>query len=187
VWRCADYVVFNVSSPNTPGLRDLQEREPLVRLLAVARELAGELGPVPVLVKLSPDLSTDQLRVVAEVAASSGAAGLIATNTTISRPGLTSGHSGQAGGLSGRPLADLARSVLIELRRSSSLPIVSVGGIFSADDVLDRLRAGASLVQLYTSFVYQGPSLLRNVKESLVAHLEAKGAADLQALVRASG
>ncbi|HET8986805.1 MAG TPA: nitronate monooxygenase, partial [Trueperaceae bacterium] len=131
-------------------------------------------------------LSSDQLRVVAEVAESSGAAGLIATNTTVSRPDLKSAHGGQAGGLSGRPLADLATSVLVQLRDSTSLPVVSVGGIFTAGDVLDRLRAGASLVQLYTSFVYQGPGLLRSIKQTLLARMEADGLADLQALVGAS-
>lgn len=173
VWPVADYVVFNVSSPNTPGLRDLQEREPLVRLLSVARELAGELGPRPVLVKLSPDLSSDQLRVVAEVAQESGAAGLIATNTTVARPGLASVNGAQTGGLSGRPLADLAMAVLHELRSLTPLPIVSVGGIFTAADVLERLSAGAVLVQLYTSFVYRGPGLLRTIKEELSARLAA--------------
>ena len=186
VWRFADYVVYNVSSPNTPGLRDLQEREPLERLLAAADGLAGELGRVPVLVKLSPDLSTDQLRVVAEVAAASGAAGLIATNTTTTRPGLRSVDAGEAGGLSGRPLADLAASVLKVLRGSTSLPLVSVGGIFDADDVLDRLRAGASLVQLYTSFVFAGPGLPRRIKRDLLARMEAGGWADLRLLVDAS-
>jgi len=182
VWQPADYVVFNVSSPNTPGLRDLQEREPLVRLLDVARELAGELGPLPVLVKLSPDLSTDQLRVVAEVAQNSGAAGLIATNTTVSRPANLIGGGGQAGGLSGRPLAELATSVLSELVGMTSLPLVSVGGIFTAADVLERLRAGAALVQLYTSFVYRGPRLLGSIKESLVSRLDAEGIPDLGSL-----
>ena len=182
VWPHADYVVFNVSSPNTPGLRSLQEREPLERLLRVARELAGELGPLPVLVKLSPDLSTEQLKVVADVAQASGAAGLIATNTTVTRPGLSSPHAEETGGLSGRPLAELASAVLAELVGVTSLPIVSVGGIFTAEDVVDRLRAGAVLVQLYTSFVYRGPGLLKSIKGSLVARLDAAGLASVGAL-----
>lgn len=195
VWRHADYVVFNVSSPNTPGLRDLQEREPLTRLLRAARLLAEELGPLPVLVKLSPDLAREQLQAAADVARDNGAAGLIATNTTVSRPSMLSAGSGpaggygtgsqggspagQAGGLSGRPLAELAITVLRELRGLTDLPIVSVGGISSVSDVLERLRLGAVLVQLYTSFVYKGPALLSELKSGLVAELEASGAADL--------
>lgn len=186
VWPWADYVVFNVSSPNTPGLRDLQEREPLVRLLAVARELTGELGPLPVLVKLSPDLSADQLRVVAEVAEDSGAAGLIATNTTLTRTGLSGAHAAQAGGMSGRPLADLALAALHELTSMTTLPLVSVGGVFTAADVVERLRAGAVLVQLYTSFVYRGPGLLRSIRDGLSASLDAAGSPDLARLSSAA-
>ena len=187
VWSVADYVVFNVSSPNTPGLRDLQEREPLVRLLSVSRELSQELGPLPVLVKLSPDLSHDQLRVVAEVAQGSGAAGLIATNTTVTRPGLSDARGAETGGLSGRPLAALALAALRDLTSITTLPVVSVGGIFTAGDVLERLRAGAVLVQLYTSFVYGGPALVSSIKGGIRASLDATGSPDLASLVAVSG
>jgi len=182
VWRQADYLVFNVSSPNTPGLRDLQEREPLERLLGAARTLADELGARPVLVKLSPDLSTEQILAVADVAAANGAAGLIATNTTVSRPPLASTHAGQPGGLSGLPLAARAVAVLETLTAHTALPVVSVGGVRTAVDVRDRLRAGAVMVQVYTGFVYRGPGMLRELKDDLVTLLDLEGVADVSSL-----
>ncbi len=160
VWDVADYLALNVSSPNTPGLRDLQAANPLRALLASARAVAEERGSKPVLVKLSPDLSEGALREAARVAEGEGAAGIIVTNTTVTRPPLASEHGGLEGGLSGRPLAPLALSALRTLVGATSLPVVSVGGIFSAEDVAERLAAGATLVQVYTSFVYGGPGLL---------------------------
>lgn len=157
VWDVADYLAVNVSSPNTPGLRDLQATGPLRAVLTEAQAVAEDRGAKPVLVKLSPDLSADALREAARVAEGEGAAGLIATNTTVSRPGLKSEHASEAGGLSGRPLAPLSLAALRALTHATSLPIVSVGGIFSAEDVSKRLAAGATLVQVYTSFVFSGP------------------------------
>lgn len=157
VWDVADYLAVNVSSPNTPGLRDLQATGPLRAVLTAARSVASERGEKPVLLKLSPDLGDDALREAARVAEGEGAAGLIATNTTVSRPGLKSENASEAGGLSGRPLAPLSLAALRTLVAATRLPVVSVGGIFSAEDVTERLAAGATLVQVYTSFVFSGP------------------------------
>lgn len=161
VWDVADYLAVNVSSPNTPGLRDLQAAAPLRAVLSAARSVADERGPKPVLVKLSPDLGASALLEAARVAEDEGAAGLIVTNTTVSRPGLGSPLAREEGGLSGKPLAPLAVAALRALADATRLPLVSVGGIFTPDDVALRLSAGATLVQVYTSFVYEGPRLPR--------------------------
>jgi dihydroorotate dehydrogenase len=144
----ADYFAVNVSSPNTPGLRELQEKSFLDGILA---ELKG--GP-PVLVKIAPDLSEPAIGELLEVCTARGVAGIIATNTTIA-------HDGPAGGLSGRPLGPRAREVVSFVHRESGLPIIGVGGIMSADDAERMFDAGASLIQLYTGFVYHGPALVR--------------------------
>jgi len=143
-----DYFAVNVSSPNTPGLRELQEKSFLDGILA---ELKG--GP-PVLVKIAPDLSDPAIAELLEVCAARGVAGIIATNTTIA-------HDGPAGGLSGAPLAARAREVVSFVHKESGLPIIGVGGIMSADDAKRMFDAGASLIQLYTGFVYHGPALVR--------------------------
>jgi dihydroorotate dehydrogenase len=153
----ADYIAVNVSSPNTPGLRKLQEAKPLKRLLgAVVKASKGK----PVLLKLAPDLSGTALKEAANAALSSRCAGLIATNTTLSREGLPPGTHPE-GGLSGKPLGDLAERKLKELVRFTKgrVPIVAVGGIFTAEDARKRLEEGASLVQVYTSYIYEGPGL----------------------------
>lgn len=144
----ADYFAVNVSSPNTPGLRDLQEKSYLDGILA---ELKG--GP-PVLVKIAPDLDDTAIAQLLEVCAARGVAGIIATNTTIA-------HDGPAGGLSGAPLAQRAREVVSFVHRESGLPVIGVGGIMSAGDARRMFDAGASLIQLYTGFVYHGPALVR--------------------------
>jgi dihydroorotate dehydrogenase len=177
LFDCADYVVVNVSSPNTPGLRDLQGEAQLAPLLEVlqvdVRRLSAERGvaPRPLLVKVAPDLSDDGLRAVTDVALSCGIAGLIATNTTVDRTLLPAGHplAAEAGGISGAPLRERATAVIRRLYRLSGgrLPIVGVGGIFSADDAYAKIRAGASLVQLYTGFVYEGPGLPRRICRGL--------------------
>lgn len=143
-----DYFAVNVSSPNTPGLRELQEKTYLDGILA---ELKG--GP-PVLVKIAPDLSDPAIAELLEVCAARGVAGIIATNTTIA-------HDGPAGGLSGKPLGQRAREVVEFVHRESGLPIIGVGGIMSADDAKRMFDAGAGLIQLYTGFVYHGPALVR--------------------------
>ena len=177
----ADYVAVNVSSPNTPGLRGLQDRAQLSRLLAALRE---ESGTTPVLVKIAPDLTEHAIGEALEVCVEHGVAGLIATNTTVERrpAGLALAserservssqrspvpardkHDGEQGGLSGRPLTGRALEVVTFVAKHSELPVVGVGGIMSVDDALRMLDAGASLVQLYTGLIYRGPSLLRAI------------------------
>jgi len=149
----ADYVAVNVSSPNTPGLRGLQDRAQLSALLAALR---AETGTTPVLVKIAPDLTEHAIGEALEVCVEHGVAGLIATNTTVN-------HDGEQGGLSGRPLTGRALEVVTFVAKHSELPVVGVGGIMSVDDALRMLDAGASLVQLYTGLIYRGPSLLRAI------------------------
>jgi len=178
----ADYVVVNVSSPNTPGLRDLQQEDELSGLLETLRveneALAKESGrpPKPLLVKIAPDLSQDGLEGVVRVARRHSAAGLVATNTTLQRTGLRTA-SDEAGGLSGAPLRDRATAVIRTLYRLAhpDLPIIGVGGIQSADDAYAKIRAGAALVQLYTGMVYEGPRLAYHIASGLVARLERDG------------
>jgi dihydroorotate dehydrogenase len=153
----ADYIAVNVSSPNTPGLRKLQEAKPLKKLLtAVVKEAKGK----PVLLKLAPDLEDKPLKEAAQAALTAGCAGLIATNTTLSRRGLPPGEYPE-GGLSGEPLKKMALDKLKSLSKFTRgrVPLIAVGGIFTAEDVQERLEAGASLVQVYTSYIYEGPGL----------------------------
>jgi dihydroorotate dehydrogenase len=165
--RYADYVAVNVSSPNTPGLRALQDRTALDELLAALRIEAGQ---TPVLVKVAPDLTDQALGELLEVCTARGVAGLIATNTTLSRDGLAgpdAGLAGEAGGLSGRPLTERAREVVTFIAKHTELPVVGVGGIRTPDDALRLFDAGASLVQLYTGLVYAGPGLVRAINRRL--------------------
>jgi dihydroorotate dehydrogenase len=180
----ADYAAINVSSPNTPGLRALQAEGELSRLVAaVARErdaLATSYGGrrIPLLVKLSPDEPPEQLCGIAEAAIAAGADGLIATNTTLSRAGVEGHrHAGEAGGLSGAPLADAAARACarLYLRVGQTAPLIGVGGILSAEDAYRRIRAGASLVQLYTALVYGGPSVARDLAAGLEQLLSRDG------------
>ncbi len=153
----ADYLAVNVSSPNTPGLRKLQEAKPLKKLL---RALVKASSGKPVLLKLAPDLEPKPLKEAADTAVSAGCAGLIATNTTLSREGLPPGKYPE-GGLSGAPLKKKALKILETLNRytKGKLPLMAVGGIFTAQDAKERLEAGASLVQVYTGYIYEGPTL----------------------------
>jgi len=170
-----DYFVVNVSSPNTPGLRELQEKKPLIDLLqqVQARNLARPV-PRPLLLKIAPDLTDAQLDDIIEIAEETHLSGLVATNTTISRGGLRTdaGHVASlgAGGLSGRPLRERATEVIryIHRRSAGGLPIIGAGGIHSAADAQEKLAAGASLVQLYTGFIYEGPGLVKQINRSLV-------------------
>lgn len=183
----ADYLVVNVSSPNTPGLRALQGREPLAALLAAARAARGGPRP-PVLLKIAPDLTEDDKADIAEVALAGGADGLIVSNTTIARPaGLTGPAAKEAGGLSGRPLFAPSTAVLADMYRLTGgrLPLIGVGGIASAEDAYTKIRAGASLLQLYTALVYQGPGLIARVKRGLAERLRADGFASLAEAVGA--
>ena len=179
VFPFADYLVVNVSSPNTPELRTLQEPDRLARLLEALltriRELAhaANTAPTPLLVKIAPDLMDEQITEIARLARDVGVAGLIATNTTVERPGLGLAEY-EAGGLSGRPLAARATEVVRLAYRASEgkLPIIGVGGIFSAEDAYERIRAGASLIQIYTGLVYEGPFLARRIVRGLIRILE---------------
>ncbi|MDT7801901.1 MAG: dihydroorotate dehydrogenase [Actinomycetota bacterium] len=174
----ADYFAINVSSPNTPGLRQLQDRAALAELLGELRStsvsLAGSGTPTPVLVKVAPDLTDDALAELLEVCLDHGVAGIIATNTTLSRDGVAAAESslaGQAGGLSGRPLTTRAAEVVrfVHDHTGGSLPIIGVGGVLGPDDAVRLVDAGASLVQLYTGFALHGPGLVRRVSRGLAA------------------
>jgi dihydroorotate dehydrogenase len=170
-----DYFVVNVSSPNTPNLRDLQDKEPLTKLLngLMARNGAKQKSK-PILLKIAPDLSDAQLDDIITIVADTKIAGVIATNTTISRSGLLTEQSSiasmGAGGLSGRPLAKRATEVIRYLHTHSkaAFPIIGVGGIMTAEDALEKLEAGASLVQLYSGFIYEGPALIKKINKAIL-------------------
>ncbi len=168
-----DYFVVNVSSPNTPGLRDLQEKEPLMHILNTLQSLNNEKSNAkPILLKIAPDLTDSQLDDIVDIVNETKIAGLIATNTTISREGLKSSPTlvKEAGGVSGKPLTDRSTEVIRYLSQKSggSFPIIGVGGIHSAKDALDKLAAGASLVQVYTGFIYQGPGLVSEICKGIL-------------------
>lgn len=166
-----DYFVVNVSSPNTPNLRELQDKEPLTRLLGTLQELNSKKEkPKPILLKIAPDLSDDQLLDIIDIVKETQIAGVIATNTTLSRENLTSENKEETGGLSGKPLAKRSTEVIRFLSEKSgkAFPIIGVGGIHSAEDALEKLDAGASLVQLYTGFIYEGPALIREINRKLL-------------------
>lgn len=177
LFDAVDYFVVNVSSPNTPGLRDLQERAPLTQLLT-ALQTENRRRPVskPILLKIAPDLTNGQLDDIIAIVADTGIAGVIATNTTISRAALVTDAAVVtdmgAGGVSGRPLRERATEVIRYLHQQSggAFPIIGVGGIFSANDAIEKLNAGASLIQVYTSFIYEGPGLARQINRALLHH-----------------
>jgi dihydroorotate dehydrogenase len=156
-----DFATVNVSSPNTERLRDLQGKDALAALLNGV--MAANLAGIPVLLKIAPDLSDPDLVDVAKVARASGVAAIIATNTTLSREGLTSAHKGEAGGLSGQPLFERSTRVLAKLSSLTDLPLIGVGGVGSAAQAYAKIRAGASAVQLYTALVYGGISLASDI------------------------
>ncbi|CAB1425932.1 unnamed protein product [Pleuronectes platessa] len=177
----ADYLVVNVSSPNTPGLRDLQGKAELHQLLnKVLKErdaLQGEHKP-PVLVKIAPDLTAQDKRDIAAVVTELGVDGLMVSNTTVSRPEtLQDPHKSEVGGLSGQPLKDLSTSTVREMYNltKGKIPIVGIGGVASGQDAMDKIRAGASLVQLYTALTYQGPPIVSKIKRELEQLLKAEG------------
>ena len=170
----ADYVTINVSSPNTPGLRDLQEGPALADLLA---RCTTAKGGTPLFLKVAPDLTPAQVDGIARAAIEQGVDALIVGNTTISRPPLASRHAGEAGGLSGAPLRSLAAERLRDFRVATggAVPLVAVGGIDSGAEAYARLRAGASLVQVYSALVYEGPGLARRIVRELAALLARDG------------
>jgi len=168
-----DYFVVNVSSPNTPGLRELQEKEPLKHILNTLQNKNLKHGiSRPILLKIAPDLTNEQLDDIVEIVQETKIAGVIATNTTISRDNLTSDESlkTEMGGLSGKPLTSRSTEVIKYLSQKSnqSFPIIGVGGIHSAKDAQEKLDAGAALVQLYTGFVYEGPGLVKQILKALI-------------------
>ncbi|MBC7921424.1 MAG: quinone-dependent dihydroorotate dehydrogenase [Ferruginibacter sp.] len=175
LYEVVDYFAVNVSSPNTPNLRALQEKEPLRQLLAaIQARNQTKPHPKPVLLKIAPDLTNGQLDDIIDIVLATRIAGVIATNTTVDRNALETGTDEVtaigAGGLSGRPLAARATEVIRYLHRQSNgaFPIIGVGGILSPRDALDKLAAGASLVQLYTGFVYEGPTLAKRINRALL-------------------
>jgi dihydroorotate dehydrogenase len=166
-----DYFVVNVSSPNTPNLRALQDKEPLTALLQQLQVLnKAKDKPKPILLKIAPDLTDEQLMDIVAIVAQTRIAGVIATNTTISRTGLQSENKQETGGLSGAPLKDRSTEVIRFLSQAShqAFPIIGVGGIHSAKDAIEKLEAGASLVQIYTGFIYQGPGLIKSINKALL-------------------
>ena len=161
-----DYFVVNVSSPNTPNLRALQDKEPLTQLLqTLQNKNVKKLKEKPILLKIAPDLTDDQLLDIIDIVA-----GVIATNTTISREGLQSENKTETGGLSGKPLAKRSTEVIRFLSEKSNkaFPIIGVGGIHSPEDAIEKLDAGASLIQLYTGFIYEGPALVKAINKKIV-------------------
>jgi len=165
-----DYFVVNVSSPNTPNLRALQDKEPLTELLqTLQNENLKKREPKPILLKIAPDLTDSQLIDIIDIVNTTKIAGVIATNTTISREGLQSEHRDETGGLSGKPVRERSTEVIRFLAEKSgkSFPIIGVGGIHSARDAREKLEAGADLVQLYTGFIYEGPALVKRINKSL--------------------
>ena len=166
-----DYFVVNVSSPNTPNLRELQDKKPLTELLQVLKNAnAAKKTPKPILLKIAPDLSNEQLMDIIDIVSITKIDGVIATNTTIAREGLVSENKTEMGGLSGKPLAKRATEVIRFLSEQSqqAFPIIGVGGIHSAEDALEKIEAGASLVQLYTGFIYEGPALIKEINKALL-------------------
>lgn len=178
-----DFFVVNISSPNTQGLRDLQHGDELRKLLAaVTKEMAHQAEArgatvKSVLVKIAPDMSEEQLEHTVATIQESGVSGIIATNTTLSRDGLTHAHRSETGGLSGKPLTERSTEVIRSVYRltGGQLPIIGSGGIFTAQDAYDKIRAGASLVEIYTALIYKGPGLLRELTEGLKTCLRKDG------------
>ena len=167
-----DYFVVNVSSPNTPNLRDLQEKEPLTELLNTLQDLnQSKEKPKPILLKIAPDLNKDQLMDIIDIIKKTNIAGVIATNTTLSRNGLLSSNQIESGGLSGKPLKDKSTEVIRFLVEKSkkAFPIIGVGGIHKPKDAIEKLNAGADLIQLYTGFVYEGPAVVKRINRAILS------------------
>jgi dihydroorotate dehydrogenase len=179
----ANYLVINISSPNTPGLRDLQARAPLDSLLRHLLDARARTGcQVPLLLKIAPDLTSAERCDIAEVALDTGIDGLIVANTTVERPAaLVSRHAAEAGGLSGRPLFAPSTAVLADMYRRTQgrVPLIGVGGIASAADAYAKIRAGSNLLQLYTALVFDGPALVGRIKQGLAALLQRDGFASV--------
>lgn len=170
------YFVINISSPNTPHLRDLQQTQSLRLLIRAVREKAAEMEArgvkrKPILLKVAPDLTDEQMRDVVHAAVDEGIAGIVATNTTLSREAVKDHpHAGEAGGLSGKPLTEISTSWVKEIYQEvgDKVPIIGVGGIFTGEDAYEKIRAGASLVQVYTGMIYQGPGIVKQINKKLL-------------------
>jgi dihydroorotate dehydrogenase len=176
LYQYVDYFVVNVSSPNTPGLRELQEKEPLRNLMLHIKKLCDlKEKSKPVLLKIAPDLTTSQLDDIIEILVSTKTDGVIATNTTISREGLVTSHNRISaignGGLSGKPVREKSTEVISYLRSKlgKNYPIIGVGGIMSSEDAIEKINAGADLIQVYTGFIYEGPAFAKKICRALIA------------------
>lgn len=171
LYGVVDYFVVNVSSPNTPNLRALQDKEPLTQLLQSLQD-KNQTKPSqkPILLKIAPDLTNEQLLDIIDIVRETKIAGVIATNTTLSREGLVSENKAETGGLSGKPLRQRSTEVIrfLSSQSNNAFPIIGVGGIHTPEDALEKLEAGASLVQLYTGFIYEGPKLIKAINQSLL-------------------
>ena len=190
IYQYASYVTINISSPNTPNLRDLQHKSAVLELMTELYKLRDELSKThskkPLLVKIAPDLDEAAREDIAEVALSIGFDGLIVGNTTISRPdSLQSNYKTQAGGLSGKPLMDLSTEVLADIYRltKGKIPLIGVGGIASANDAITKIKSGASLVQLYSAFVYQGFDLVNQINAGILDYLDENGLDNISDLI----
>ena len=175
LFDCVDYLVINVSSPNTPGLRELQEKASLQKIFGQLQNInQGQIKPKPLLLKIAPDLTIGQVDDIIELAIEMKLSGLVATNTTINREGLLTPSSELekigAGGLSGKPLTKRSLEIVkyIHQQTAGKLPIIASGGIFTGDDALNQLNSGASLLQVWTGFVYEGPGIVKNICQHLV-------------------
>ncbi len=185
----ADFFVINVSSPNTPGLRQLQDKSALEEILAAVCELKKPDNKPAVLVKVAPDLTFDALDEILELATTKNLSGIVATNTTLSRPetndpALRAIYS-ETGGLSGRPLRNRSTEIIRHIFKQTrgGLPIIGVGGIFSANDAWEKITAGASLLQIYTALVYEGPSLPKKIVNGLLRKMQLEGVRDLTQVI----
>ena len=180
----ADYVTINISSPNTPGLRQLQDEGALRELLSAVANVRPKAGP-PIFLKVAPDQGEGEPDQIVRAARHHGIDALIVGNTTISRPPLKSRLAGESGGLSGAPLKALALDALRRFREASGgeIPLIGVGGIATADDAWERMRAGASLIQLYSAMVYEGPGIARRIAAGLAARLEREGIGNISEIV----
>jgi len=191
LWECMDYAVVNVSSPNTPGLRALQSRAAILDIFSALRVVNRSGGraraPRPLLLKISPDLTDDQLDDALAAALEASAAGVVVANTTLDRSSLADPLSGRPGGLSGAPLREKSLALLRKVRQrvGRRLPIIGVGGIATAEDVIQRMKAGACLVQLYTAFVYAGPGLPGQIVRGLSEYVRREGLKSLEEIIGA--
>jgi dihydroorotate dehydrogenase len=187
--EAADYVAVNISSPNTPNLRELQKAENLEDLLGALQKRNKELSHVPLLVKIAPDITESEIEAIVDICVGLEISGIIATNTTVGRDGLSTDkkviESIGAGGLSGKPLQQLSNGVISKIYKYSGgkLPVIGVGGVFSAEDAFDKIAAGACLVQAYTGFVYGGPSFAADINSGLERILKERGFATIDEAV----